>query len=211
MNQYQQYRPPGQFPEPIAHLLILNVLMFVFQNLFPQYQNIIIGHYFFAPDFRPWQIITHMFMHDTRNMFHLFFNMFNLWMFGRILAGIWDTKRFFFFYFTCGLVAFLAHQIYLYTQLGPNQIDSTMLGASGAVYGVLIGFATLFPNTPLYLFFIPIPIKAKYLIGGLILYYDIYEGIIKGSTGVAHFAHLGGALAGFLLIKYWQNNSKSFY
>ena len=208
MNQYRQYRPAGNFPEPVAHLLILNIIVFAFQNMFPQYQGLVVGHYLFSPNFKAWQIISHMFAHaDTM---HLFFNMFNLWMFGRILAGVWDTKRFFFFYFTCGFVAFLAHQIYLFTILGPNPVDSVMLGASGAVYGVLVAFATLFPNTELYLFFIPLPIKAKYLIGALIVY-DLFFGIMGQATGVAHFAHLGGAISGFLLVRYWQKNNKSFY
>lgn len=195
-------------PEPVLHLLILNVIVFAVQNLFPQYNHFIVGHYIFSPEFKPWQIISHMFAHaDTT---HLFFNMFNLWMFGRILANIWEPKRFFFFYFTCGLVAFICHQTYLFIQLGPNPIDSVMLGASGAVYGILVGFATLFPNTQLMLLIPPIPLKAKYLIGAFILF-DLFFGLTGRATGIAHFAHLGGALAGFLLVKYWQKNSKTFY
>ena len=208
MNQYRQYRPPSAFPEPVAHLLILNVIVFAVQNLLPQYNNILVGHYFFSPEFQPWQIISHMFAHA--DMTHLFFNMFNLWMFGRILANMWEPKRFFFFYFTCGLVAFICHQVYLYVQLGPNPVDSVMLGASGAVYGILVAFATLFPNSKLMLLFPPIPIKAKYLIFGF-LAMDFFFGFTGRATGVAHFAHIGGAVAGFLLVRYWQKNSNSFY
>lgn len=208
MAEFRSYRNSEQFPDAIKHLLILNVIVFAIQNLLPQYNNAIVGHYLFSPEFKPWQIITHMFAHA--DMTHIFFNMFNLWMFGRILANMWGTQRFLFFYFTCGLVAFVAHQGYLFYQLGPNPIDSVMLGASGAVYGVLVAFATLFPNTRLMLLFPPIPIKAKYLIFGF-LALDLVFGFTGRSTGVAHFAHVGGAVAGFLLVKYWQKNNKSFY
>ncbi len=215
MNYYRQYKPPQQFPEGVSHLLIINVLVFFVTQL-PQvepYLNILIGHSFFSPYFRFWQVITHMFMHA--DIGHLFSNMFGLWMFGRILCSVWDTKRFLFFYFSCGLAAYFAHQGYLFYEFGSQPpadgIGDGFLGASGAVYGVLVSFATLFPNSQVMLIIPPIPMKAKYMIG-LILLIDIFAGFSgRFATGIAHFAHLGGALCGFLMTKYWQNSSKLFY
>ncbi len=214
MNTYRQYRPPEQFPEGVSHLIIINILAFFLSQL-PQlapYVNTLIGHSVFSSYFKPWQIITHMFMHA--DFMHLFSNMFGLWMFGRILCNVWDTKRFISFYFCCGLAAFTAHQLYLYYQFGThppsNGIGDGFLGASGAVYGVLVAFGTLFPNSQVMLLIPPIPMKAKYMIM-LILLLDIVMQFSGRFSGIAHFAHLGGALCGYLLTRYWQKTSKTFY
>jgi hypothetical protein len=140
-----------------------------------------------------------MFMHGS--FFHLLFNMFGLWMFGSLLEQHWGTKRFTWFYLLCGIGAGVAQLLYLYfQQIDMMQvIDSSAVGASGAVFGILGAFAYLFPNTELYLYFM-FPIKMKYAIA-LYAAYEIYTGI-KQSAGdnVAHFAHLGGALFGFIAV-----------
>ena len=158
-------------------------------------------------NFRPWQIVTHMFAHAASGEFmiwHILFNMFALWMFGRVIENLWGAKRFLIFYMACGLGAAAA-------QLLTSSGMSMAVGASGAVFGVLIAFAMTFPNTELYLMFIPIPIKAKWAILGLIAI-DLFSGISQLNDGIAHFAHLGGALTGFILLKIWnKTNRRTLY
>jgi membrane associated rhomboid family serine protease len=180
-------------------------------------------------NFRPYQIFTHMFTHA--GIGHIFFNMFSLWMFGRMLENIWGPKKFLLFYLICGIGAAVAHMSVAYFQykdvLGMMEmLKSTgqteylemvqsgayyAVGASGAVMGVLVGFAYLFPNTELMLLFPPIPIKAKWLILGLVAF-DLFGGLGKTSDGIAHWAHLGGAAMGFILVYIWnKTNKKTFY
>jgi membrane associated rhomboid family serine protease len=143
--------------------------------------------------FRPWQYVTYMFLHA--NFIHIFFNMLALWMFGMEIEGIWGTRRFLTFYFICGLGAALLHTIVtpLLGQGGPT------IGASGAIMGVMVAFGMAFPDRIIFVSFF-LPIKAKYFV---LIYaaFDLYNGI-TGVDGVAHFAHLGGALTGFLLLKF---------
>jgi membrane associated rhomboid family serine protease len=141
-----------------------------------------------------------MFAHG--GFFHLLFNMFVLWMFGTMLERIWGPKRFFIFYFACGLAAGFAH---LLLQNAPA------VGASGAIMGLLAAFAYLFPNTQLIMFPIPVPIKAKYAIA-LLAAYDIFGGVSSSGDNIAHFAHLGGLVMGFILVLTWnKTNKKTFY
>ena len=158
--------------------------------------------------FQPYQLITHMFMHG--NFYHLFFNMFALWMFGRVLESVWGGKRFFIYYFITGLGAAGLQLLVNYIQ--NVDVNIPMLGASGAVFGVLLAFGMLFPNTRLMLILPPIPIKAKWFV---IIYgaAELFFGIANYSGDpVAHFAHLGGMLFGYILIKYWnKTNRKKFY
>ncbi|HRB80445.1 MAG TPA: rhomboid family intramembrane serine protease, partial [Niabella sp.] len=154
------------------------------------------------PNFHFWQLITHMFAHADSGSYlfvHILFNMFTLWMFGRILEDMWGTKPFLKFYLLCGLGAASLHLMVQYFVYGAGGGEAA-LGASGAVFGVLVAFAMLFPNTELYLMFIPVPIKAKWVVLGLIVL-DLFGGFSNSSDGVAHFAHLGGAITGFILIK----------
>lgn len=185
-------------------------------------------YYVDSPHFRPYQIITHMFMHGS--IMHIFFNMFALWMFGGPLENVWGAKRFLLYYFITGLGAAFLHQlvtgIEVYQQTGTffPGIDSPFVneklyvslfvptvGASGAVFGLLLGFGMLFPNTRLFLIFLPIPIKAKYFVIGYALI-EIYLGFqqIPGDN-IAHFAHVGGMLFGFILLKLWQRDRNRFY
>jgi membrane associated rhomboid family serine protease len=165
-------------------------------------------------NFKIWQLVTHMFMHEAWEVTgpmtsspvfsHIFFNMFVLYIFGSILENFWGAKRFLQFYMICGVLAGVTQLIF--------GGDGYAIGASGAVMGVMAGFAYLFPNTDLYLMFIPIPIKAKYVVGGLIAF-DVY-GTVSTESGdsVAHWAHLGGALVGILVVIIWNKTRKrDFY
>ncbi|MCT4600361.1 MAG: rhomboid family intramembrane serine protease [Marinifilaceae bacterium] len=268
------YRP-GTIPTAIKNLLIINIIVYfgfeVLGNSFAISPSHMFGLHLFESDyFRPWQIITHMFMHGS--FYHLFGNMFALFMFGRILEQVWGTKRFLIFYFVCGLGAALIHTFVLwidyhsmnaaftafkntpdpsllsnflsdhighanswvyefidawkanpdsvqYIEQGKmifekvitESIDVPTVGASGAIFGVLVGFGVLFPNTELLLLFPPIPIKAKYVIGVYIIFELFMAMQNSAGDNVAHFAHLGGAIIGYLLITYWRKNRKNFY
>ncbi|MER3463664.1 MAG: rhomboid family intramembrane serine protease, partial [Chitinophagaceae bacterium] len=179
-----------------------------------------------APQFRPYQIATHLFAHDPSNFFHIVFNMLALWMFGRILENVWGGKRFLLFYLLCGIGAAVLHLTIQHFQYqhalvleSQGQIEAAQriadrlgpaLGASGAVMGVAVGFAYLFPNTELYLMFIPVPIKAKWAMMAYVGY-DLIFGI-TGGDNVAHFAHLGGAITGFVLVWIWNKRDRNrFY
>ncbi len=203
------YRPFGRFsvfPPVIKNLLIINAAVFLVQLLA---SNLMLNgrplgyllNVWFALNplgsdfnFQVWQLVTYQFMHGGFG--HIFFNMFALWMFGMEIENNWGSKKFLIFYLLCGVVAGL-FQLFLTPLLGAS--PAVTIGASGAVYGVLIGFALMFPDRPIYLYFL-LPIKAKYLVGFLI----ILEFLLVDSAGsnVAHLAHLGGALAGFLFIMF---------
>ena len=220
-------------PPVIKNLLIINGLVFLAQNTVGiQFFNInkwFALHTFQSPWFKPWQIVTHMFMHGDFG--HLLFNMLALWMFGSILENLWGMKRFIIFYLACGFGAALAHLIFLYYGLEPianmfsqlplekqaELIDNPLFklneptyGASGAVFGCLAAFGFLFPNTLIYVYFF-VPVKAKYFV---ILYagIELYMAV-KNSAGddVAHIAHLGGAVVGLLLVYFWKKSNKTNY
>ena len=222
----QQFSPTGfkVLPTVVKHLLIINVLMYLaaitltrFHIDLTEYLGL---HFFKASHFQPYQLITYMFMHA--NFGHLFFNMFALWMFGNTLENIWGSKRFLLFYLVCGIGAGLCQELVQYIQYSTSlanyatvnmgghivTMDAYLnmmntVGASGAIYGLLLAFGMMFPNSLIYFYFL-IPIKAKWFIIG----YAVIE-LVSGLTGVdnvAHFAHLGGMLFGLLLILYWQKN-----
>lgn len=181
-----------------------------------------------SPFFKPMQLVTHMFMHGS--LMHLFTNMFALFMFGTVLERIWGPQRFLFFYFVTGLGAMLLHtavQAFIIHNFSGSFTPALAalsqfpdaaaiyvtptVGASGAIFGILIAFGTLFPNTELFLLFLPIPIKAKYFVA-IYVAWELYMGLsMSQGDNVAHFAHLGGALFGFLLVKYWNRNHQGFY
>lgn len=196
-------------PIVIKYLIIINVVVFVAQLLLDQQIGLT---YLFAlwnigPQFRPHQLVTHMFTHDPRGFFHILFNMLNLYMFGKMLENIWGPKRFLNFYLMCGLGAAALHLLIQYL----TNTTGLAIGASGAVMGVMVAFAYLFPNTPLYMMFFPFPIKAKWLILGLVAI-DLFGGLGVYSSGIAHFAHLGGALTGFIIVLIWnKTNKRRFY
>lgn len=189
------------FPPVIKYLLISNVLIFLLEGLFLRgfrVGNIPLSIWFeryfalfpLTAGFLPWQLFTYMFMHA--NFLHLFFNMFALWMFGMELENLWGSKKFLGYYLLCGVCAGIAHLVFapLLTTPAPT------IGASGAVYGILVAFGLLFPNRPIFLYFL-FPIKAKYFV----IMYMLIELISLGNAdGIAHFAHLGGAVAGFIYL-----------
>ena len=177
-------------------------------------------HYIQAEGFNAVQFVTYMFLHDPTSFAHVFFNMFSVYMFGRTIESVWGSRRFLFFYMTTGIGAGLVQELTWYFALGDAiahteavigwEQTSLMLnnvitiGASGAVFGILLAFGMMFPNVELFLMFVPIPIKAKYFVIG----YGVIELLlgIRSSSGdnVAHFAHLGGMLFGLILILYWR-------
>lgn len=197
----------------------------------PQLKEILINENAITIDqvFKPYQLVTHMFTHSAVSLTHILFNMLGLYMFGKILENYWGGKRFLIFYLACGLGAAVCHLIVQYFRctellqaINLNNIAdikkylpvarSGAVGASGAVMGIFAAFAYLFPNTELYLMFIPIPIKAKWAVIGFAAI-DLFGGVANMSgDNVAHWAHLGGALVGFLLVLYWnKKNRKTFY
>ena len=230
-----RYTRPDTLPPIVKNLIFINVLFFLATEfLFRDVGEFgLQGVFGLWPvnheNFRPYQIFTHMFTHASIG--HIFFNMFSLWMFGRMLENIWGPKKFLLFYLLCGVGAAVAHMSVAYFQYKPilealefakatgqteyvEQLQSYggyAVGASGAVMGVLVGFAYLFPNTELMLLFPPIPIKAKWLILGLVAF-DLFGGLGRTSDGIAHWAHLGGAAMGFILVFIWnKTNKKTFY
>jgi membrane associated rhomboid family serine protease len=180
----------------VKNLLIINVIFFVASQAMPAIEPFLVLYFPTRPEFRVWQIFTHMFMHA--NFSHILFNMYGLAMFGPPVEYVWGPKRFLQYYLITGLGAFALHMAYTYFYLGTD--NGALLGASGALFGVLAAYAMLYPNNELQLMFIPYPIKAKYFIGGYALI-EIFSGIgNRPGDNTAHFAHVGGALAGFLLI-----------
>lgn len=213
-------------PEITKNLLIINGIMLLAVKVYPELYSIVSLHYFSNPLFKPWQIVTHMFTHAT--VLHLFFNMFSLFMFGSVLEQVLGPKRFLSFYLFTGFggafLHVLVNVIQVYSITGQVWLDNStiaglnltsteikelseifyirMVGASGAVFGILAGFGLLYPNATLMLLFPPIPLKAKIFIP-IIMLLELWNGFTSQGN-IAHFAHLGGALFGFLLLNYWR-------
>ena len=272
MNQFRSASPLSM-PPVVKNLILINVVMLVATwALKPQgidLEEILGLHYVGSPLFRPYQFITHIFMHG--GFTHLFLNMFALFMFGKILEMVWGPKRFLIYFFVTGIGAAVLHSLVTYLEMSsmqhaasafyntpspgllakfvksylghqlpqindlinswydaPNnpafiqkgteivqqisqlRINIPTVGASGAVFGILLAFGYLFPNTELFLLFPPVPIKAKYFVIGYGAI-ELYSAFSQSNSGIAHFAHLGGMLFGFLLLKYWGTNSRNFY
>ncbi len=203
----------SSIPPITRHLIIINVIVYLASIALPRIGIDLIDlaglHYFTADAFRIFQPITYMFLHSTSGFGHLFFNMFALFMFGGLLEQTWGPRRFLFYYLFTGVGAGIVQQV-VWTlttipQLPPVYHDLLLtIGASGAIFGILLAFGMLFPNIPLFIMFIPIPVKAKYVVIG----YGVIEllaGIAnRAGDSVAHFAHLGGMLFGFILILWWK-------
>ena len=277
---YQNRSFFSNLPDAVRTLLLINIALFVFTILVRRLGldlNDWLGlHLVGSSKWMPWQYVTSMFMHG--GLSHIFFNMFALYMFGRVLEQVWGSKRFIIYYMICGIGAGLFHnlvswfefnqvlapcQAFMADQTPQNLLEitkhldegrfkmdvicdfidtwresgadavylaqassmvqniqevymriveeSTVIGASGAVFGILLAFGMLFPNTELYIMFVPIPVKAKYfVIGYALLELYLGTGRIPGDD-VAHFAHLGGMLFGYIILKFWQKNRKRFY
>jgi len=260
-------------PPVVKNLIMINIVMLVatwaLENIGIDLTEKLGLFYPGSEHFRPYQFVTHMFMHA--NFMHLLFNMFALYMFGKVLEQVWGSKRFLIYFFVTGLGAAALHSFVTYIEISalqksvaafintpspellaafvkahlshpatgvtdlinnwgvaPNnpvyiqqgvdlvrailelKIDIPTVGASGAVFGVLLAFGYLFPNTELMLLFPPVPIKAKYFVIGYGAI-ELYFGITQSNSNIAHFAHLGGMLFGFILLKYWDKSTKKFY
>lgn len=226
-----QFRPQGFsiLPPVVKNLLIINFVFFLATIAFDYVWHIDLAqylglHYIGASDFRPYQFVTYMFMHG--NFAHIFFNMFALWMFGNSIENAWGPKRFLIFYMVCGIGAGLTQELvqyiqlrdlvenYQYVRLNGQSIPVddylnmlTTVGASGAVYGILLAFGMMWPDSRIYIYF-AIPIKAKWfvIIYGLL---ELFSGF-SSVDNVAHFAHVGGMLWGFLLILYWRHKDNGW-
>lgn len=197
-------------PTITKNLLIINVLMFaayfVFSRLNIDLNSLLGLHFFLVSDFHLYQLVTYMFMHA--GLSHIFFNMFALWMFGRIVETVWGPKRFLTYYLTCGIGAGLIQTAVHANEFALN--TWTTVGASGAIYGILLAFGMLFPEERIFIFPLPVPIKAKWFVA---IYAVLELSLGPGMPGdsVAHFAHLGGMLFGYLLIRYWQRHPNGGY
>jgi len=208
-----RFTRPDRFPPIVKNLIILNVLAWIAQlSLDAQYNITWKGALWpvNSPNFEPYQIFTSMFLHapSFQVLFHILFNMISLFMFGRVLENVWGAKRFLFFYLACGLGASVAHLAMQYF-MGDGV---PTIGASGAVMGVMVAFGYLFPNTEMMIIHIPIPIKAKWMVLGWVLV-DLFGGFGKiAGDNIAHFAHLGGALTGFIIVLIWnKTNRRTLY
>lgn len=234
----------GNITPLVKNLIIINVLMFIAsQVLGSEFVTQMAGHYFQSPFFKPWQVVTHMFMHG--GIGHIFFNMYALVLFGPRLEHKFGGKRFLQYYMITGLGAFILHYLVVYLQLtsvaefadaevlsllnnegarlvasGRNYTDEVLgklngiyngsvVGASGAVFGILLAYGMTYPNEKIMLMFPPIPMKVKHFVMGYGAL-ELYMGIANNpGDNTAHFAHLGGMLFGFILLKIWnkkQNN-----
>lgn len=226
------YKPAGFFPPVTRNLIIINFLVWFAELVLPRYGIDLISifglHYFEASEFNLMQLFTYMFLHSDDSINHVFFNMFSLWMFGSLIERFWGKWRYLFFYITCGLSAaivqeavwfFSFHELALMgsdlVRIGGGAVVQAnealnmaiTVGASGAVFGLLLAFGMLFPNSKVFLLFIPIPIKAKYFV---IIYgvAEFFFGVSAVGDNVAHFAHLGGMLGGFILILLWRRKGE---
>ncbi len=194
MRSLRSFAPPV-----VLNLIIVNCLVLMATNLLGF--NFLYKYFALwgvdSPLFHLYQVVTYMFMHADIN--HLFFNMFSLWMFGRTLEQVMGQKRFLTYYMVCGIFAGL---IQLAVSAATHSMAPTV-GASGSIFGLLLAFGVMFPNTVIMLLIPPIPIKAKWfvMIYGVI---ELFLGVSGRQIGVAHFAHLGGMIGGYLLLMYWK-------
>ena len=219
-------------PVVTKNLLIINILVFiatyVVRGMNIDLNDILGLHFFLASDFRIWQFFTYMFMHG--GFTHILMNMFMLWMFGMVVENVWGPRKFLFYYIVCGVGAGLCQELAQYgtylveglanfesvkigTTVLPMDVYLNMMntvGASGAIYGVLLAFGMLFPEERMFIIPIPVPIKAKWIIMGSIVV-ELFSAIGTSNDGVAHLAHLGGMLFGFILIRYWKKHPYSGY
>lgn len=187
------------------NIIIINVIVFILANtLFPKMYDYLVVYFPLAPQFKSWQIITHMFMHG--GIMHIAFNMLTLASFGPLLERFLGEKKYIMLYFLSGLGAFALNSLWIYYEtISTGHFENVaMLGASGAIFGVVAAFTALYPNAEMMIMFIPFPIKAKILLP-IVIIGSLYLGI-NNIGGVAHFAHIGGAIVGYILIKIWGRN-----
>ena len=229
---------PGRsqvIPPVIKNLIIINVIVFLLQLALQRGGSSMIENYFALHDirsdyFKPHQVVTYMFLHG--GWMHIFWNMLILWMFGSILENFWGPKRFLTFYVVCGIGAAILHLLVLYHELSPfyvelsnypiheqlsyrqnpaSPLNTATLGASGAIFGCMVAFGLLFPNSLIYIYAL-IPVKAKWAVLAYVIF-ELFSGLQNtAGDNVAHWAHLGGGLVGLLLVFYWRKTDRrNFY
>ena len=219
-------------PTVTKNLLIINLLAYVATSVL-ELRGIDLSdmaglHFFMASDFGLYQLFTYMFLHAS--FMHILSNMFGLWMFGCVIENVWGSKKFLFYYITCGIGAGLCQELaqyatYAYEHLAAYEYVSvngmrmttdaylnlwTTIGASGAVYAVILAFGMTFPNERMFIIPFPFPIKAKWFVMGYIAF-ELFNSITSSGDGIAHTAHLGGMLFGFLMIRYWNSHPGGSY
>lgn len=224
-------------PIVTKNLLIVNVVAFLLTFVLGKdasggyVLNELLGlHFFMASDFQVFQLITYMFMHGGFE--HILFNMFALWMFGCVVERVWGAKKFLFYYIACGVGAGLFQELAQFVQfylMASDQIPAfgigdiwtvarnssavlnawTTVGASGAIYGILLAFGMIFPEERIFIFPLPVPIKAKYFVIGYAAI-ELFSAMMTSGDGVAHVAHLGGMVFGFFMIRYWRKQANGY-
>lgn len=217
----------NNIPTITKNLLIVNVVVFLatylFRTIGVDLNNVLGLHFFLAPDFHIYQLFTYMFAHWGFS--HIFFNMFALWMFGCIVERTWGPKKFLTYYIVCGVGAGLFQELAQFYFIASEQLPHftlaqtmkvananaaflnlwTTVGASGAVYGILLAFGMLYPEERIFIFPLPVPIKAKWFVMGYAAI-ELFMAYSSTGDGVAHLAHLGGMVFGFFLIRYWRRH-----
>jgi membrane associated rhomboid family serine protease len=231
----------NRLPAVTKNILLINIVLFLACQAFPVLDGLLAVFYFDSPHFRPWQVISHMFMHGS--FMHIFFNMFGVYMFGAVIESYWGGKKFLWFYILSGIGALALHEFISWQQVHQamqsmppsivegilngtveqvdtryidsaqtiyNIINVPLVGASGCLFGLLMAYGFMFPNSELMLMFIPFPVKAKYFVIGYGAI-ELLQGL-SNRTGdnVAHFAHIGGMIMGYILLKYWQKQGKLY-
>ena len=222
-------------PVVTKNLLLVNIIAFVVTWML-QLRGIDLNdicglHFFMAHDFQPWQLVTYMFLHA--GFTHIIFNMFALWMFGVVIENVWGPRKFLFYYISCGVGAGIMQEIAQFfsfyltisgqdpsigftelfaigSQLSMQLNGWTTIGASGAVYAILLAFGMIFPNERIFIFPLPIPIKAKWFVM-IYVVIELFSAMSSSGDNVAHMAHLGGMLFGYLMIRYWNNHPTQGY
>ena len=224
-----------RIPTITKNLLIINLLAF-FATYVLQLRGIDLAdigglHFFMASNFHVYQLITYLFLHAS--FMHILSNMFGLWMFGCVIENVWGPKKFLFYYITCGIGAGLLQElaqfgsfymtvieqvpeaslstVFEYGQHYATALNAwTTIGASGAVYAVILAFGMTFPNERLFIIPFPFPIKAKWFVLGYVAI-EFFSALGSSGDGVAHTAHLGGMLFGYLMIRYWNKHPNSSF
>ena len=226
-----QYNRGGFFANitlVIRNIIIINAFMLILTMINREFMLQRFALFYPAsPFFKPWQIVSHIFMHG--NFGHLLFNMYALWMFGSVLEQLWGPKKFLLYYLVTGLGAAALHMgvqwieaSSLVSKINENGVEAMQaltryrmlmntptVGASGAVYGILLAYGMLFPNNELRIIFLPIALKAKYFVI-IFAVIELVLGLVGGGN-IAHFAHLGGMIFGFILVRYWRKRNRLYY
>jgi membrane associated rhomboid family serine protease len=212
----------GVLPTATKNIIIVNGIIWLAQFVLLRRADIDLSqqfglHFIDSGQFRIYQFITYMFLHDPYSFSHVFFNMFAVFMFGRTLEQVWGTKRFLSYYLVTGVGAGLVQMLVVFLRMqtiAPQEmfslVNSVTVGASGAVFGILLAFGMLFPNSQLFIIPFPFPIKAKWFVTGYGLL-ELFFGVAnRTGDNVAHFAHLGGMLFGIFMILYWRKKDRKY-